>query len=166
MITTLVNQLVMDRRGLGDDFSSMYGVSVGNLIQKFSDMDRLQSEAEQLAGTREQMEELQREKYELEQEVLRLKAANAAIPHNVDQSAALRYATENASLRALLRTSRNTIALLQGSLKDRNDTNYIDLPEYLSDQYTEGFDNQSNKLVLGNEWKTSNRMSQQSVSLR
>jgi hypothetical protein len=159
MITTLVNQLVMDRRGLGDDFSSMYGVSVGNLIQKFSDMDRLQSEAEQLAGTREQMEEL-------EQEVLRLKAANAAIPHNVDQSAALRYATENASLRALLRTSRNTIALLQGSLKDRNDTNYIDLPEYLSDQYTEGFDNQSNKLVLGNEWKTSNRMSQQSVSLR
>lgn len=82
MISTLVNQIVMDRRGVGDDFSSVYGVSVGNLIQKFSDIERLQTEAEQLAGARETIEELQREKHDLEQEVSRLKAANAATPYN------------------------------------------------------------------------------------
>lgn len=82
MISTLVNQIVMDRRGVGSDFSSTYGVSVGNLIQKFSDMDRLQTEAEQLAGAKDTIEELRKEKQELEQEVARLKSANAAIPYN------------------------------------------------------------------------------------
>lgn len=72
----------MDRRGVGDDFSSVYGVSVGNLIQKFSDMERLQTEAEQLAGARETIDELQKEKHELEQEISRLKTANAATPYN------------------------------------------------------------------------------------
>lgn len=70
----------------------------------------------------------------------------------VDQSAALRYATENASLRDLLRKSRNTITLLQGSLTDRNETSYIDYPDPMSEYYNQN--QQPSKIVLGGDWKT------------
>jgi hypothetical protein len=70
----------------------------------------------------------------------------------VDQSAALRYATENASLRDLLRKSRNTITLLQGSLTDRNETTYIDYPDPMSEYYNQ--EQPPSKIVLGGEWKT------------
>jgi len=41
LIDTLVTQVVLDRRGLDNDFSTTYGVSVGSIISKFSDEDAL-----------------------------------------------------------------------------------------------------------------------------
>lgn len=66
----LVNQVVMDRRsGSSDDFSTLYGVSVGNLIQKFGNVDRMQQLEEEATARREECFRLASEKRELEHQL-------------------------------------------------------------------------------------------------
>lgn len=70
MISELVSQIVMDRRGSvsAGDFSSTYGVSVGNLIQQFSDLDELNQLKEEAAENREKLIRLSAENKELQLE--------------------------------------------------------------------------------------------------
>ncbi|KAI8096734.1 formin homology 2 domain-containing protein [Halteromyces radiatus] len=150
MISELVQQIVMDRRSsVGTEaFSSAYGVSVGHLIQKFGELDRLRQLEEQEAETREQLLRLGAENKELrmEMEYLRSQRGSGANTPLLKESEpprrSLNLKMENASLRALLRTSKATIAMLQQELKDKDTS-----------------DGKSPGLVLGNEWKLSSGIS-------
>lgn len=71
MISELVGQIVMDRRGSVsvNDFSSTYNVSVANLIEKFSELDRLQQLEAEASENREQVIRLAAENRELKLEL-------------------------------------------------------------------------------------------------
>jgi hypothetical protein len=71
MISELVHQIVMDRRSsVGTEaFSSAYGVSVGQLIQKFGELDRLRQLEEQEAENRESLLRMGAENKELRMEL-------------------------------------------------------------------------------------------------
>lgn len=171
MISELVGQIAVDRRGgvSGKDFSSLYGISVNTLIQKFSNQDRLHKLEEESAYHREQFFKVTSEKNELEyqlQQVRRNGTITRTIPGNEDDSrgknspvahlvlwithvyvlvALMTIKNENASLRELLKTSRSTIAMLQERLRE------IDaITEREEEPNVPG-------LVLGNEWKMARR---------
>lgn len=96
MISELVGQIVVDRRGgvSGKDFSSLYGISVGTLIQKFSNQDRLHKLEEESAYHREQFLKVTSEKNELEyqlQQVRRNGTITRSIPGNEDDSRGNHY---------------------------------------------------------------------------
>lgn len=82
MISELVNQIVMDRRTsvASADFSSTYGVSVGNLIQKFSDLDRLQQLEEEVTENRERLLRLSAENKEMQLELEHWRSKGGAPP--------------------------------------------------------------------------------------
>ena len=71
MISELVSQVVMDRRGSvsASDFTSTYGVSVGNLVQKFSELDRYHELEAESSDNREQLIHLAAENKELKLEL-------------------------------------------------------------------------------------------------
>lgn len=76
MISELVHQIVMDRRSsVGTEaFSSAYGVSVGQLIQKFGELDRLRQLEEQEAENRESLLRMGAENKELRMELEYMRA--------------------------------------------------------------------------------------------
>ncbi|KAI8072909.1 formin homology 2 domain-containing protein [Gongronella butleri] len=152
MISELVHQVVMDRRSslAKEGFSSNYGISVGQLIQKFGDLDRLRALEAQEAELREQVIRLTAENKELRTQIQYPgSTATADTSATTDGSLTRRAGTlnlkmENASLRALLRTSRNTIANLQQQLALQQD-----------DESVDGAAPSKTPLVVGQDWKFS-----------
>ncbi|KAI9317621.1 hypothetical protein BX666DRAFT_1857292, partial [Dichotomocladium elegans] len=150
MICELVGQVALDQRGgmSSKDFSSVFGVSVDTLIQKFSNQDKIHQLEEESAYHREQYMKIVNEKKELElmlQDMRgngRRSSGSRVIPGNEDDSRAVNVIkAENASLRELLRTSRSTIAMLQERLREMDA-----ITETEEEPFVPG-------LVLGNEWK-------------
>ncbi|KAG0177062.1 hypothetical protein DFQ29_005302 [Apophysomyces sp. BC1021] len=159
MISELVNHVVMERRNSTtlEDFGSAYNMSVGNMIQKFSDLDRMQQLEEEAAENRERLLHLGTENKELRLELEYHKSqqgGNVAQPQVLatrdnTPRRSLNLKMENASLRALLRTSKNTISMLQDQLKEKDE---------LAENNGIATSNNSG-LVLGDNWKMSGAFS-------
>jgi cytokinesis protein len=64
----IITQIVLDRRGLTDDFEQKFGVSVNQLVNKLVDQDRVNAVQDELKSLRHQVETLTKEKYTLEHE--------------------------------------------------------------------------------------------------
>jgi len=65
----IVTQVVLDRRGITDDFDQKLGISVNQLVSKLVDQDRLQLAIEDAKQARHELEIVSRVKNELELEV-------------------------------------------------------------------------------------------------
>lgn len=65
----IVTQVVLDRRGITDDFDQKLGISVNQLVSKLVDQDRLQLAIEDAKQARHELEIVNRVKSELELEV-------------------------------------------------------------------------------------------------
>ncbi|OZJ02756.1 hypothetical protein BZG36_03344 [Bifiguratus adelaidae] len=103
----IVTQVVLDRKGLTDDFATNYGMSVGNLIAKFAEQDQVEAALEEARQAREAAVKAIKDRQELELEVS-LKGDGLV--------GELKAKTN--SLEDLLRISRHTIATLQEKLRD------------------------------------------------
>lgn len=68
LMDAIVTQIVLDRRGLTDDFESKFGVSVNQLVNKLVDQDRVNAVQDELKSLRHQVETLTKEKFALEHE--------------------------------------------------------------------------------------------------
>lgn len=95
MISELVHQVVMDRRGSVSvaDFSSTFGVSVGNLIEKFSELDRLHEMEAEASQIQERAIRLAAENKELKLELEHWRSQSggqAAIPPQESSSVSRR----------------------------------------------------------------------------
>ncbi|KAI7869247.1 hypothetical protein BDF14DRAFT_1951245 [Spinellus fusiger] len=160
LISEIVHQLVIDKRSSmnSENLGGSYSASVNSLIQKFSELDRLRQLEEEASENRELILRLTSENKELRMEMEYMKS-NQQDTTTTSQAAPVKEETsfrrslnakmENASLRALLRTSRNTIAMLQEQLKEKNDSSDTSSISSAS----------SPRLVLGNSWKMSGQNS-------
>lgn len=66
---SIVTQIVLDRRGVTDNFDQKLGISVNQLISKLVDQDRLTLALEDAKQARQELEAVSRQKNELELEV-------------------------------------------------------------------------------------------------
>jgi cytokinesis protein len=66
---SIVTQIVLDRRGITDNFDQKLGISVNQLISKLVDQDRLTLALEDAKQARQELEAVSRQKNELELEV-------------------------------------------------------------------------------------------------
>ncbi|ORX92728.1 FH2-domain-containing protein [Basidiobolus meristosporus CBS 931.73] len=102
LIDTLVTQIVLDRRGLDQDFSASYGVSIGSLVSKLADGNQLQEALDAAKEAKDIAEAATRRQSELESE-LAMRADGLVGKLKVKIT----------SLEDLLRMSRHTIEALQ-----------------------------------------------------
>lgn len=107
LIDKVVTQIVLDRKGLAEDVSSGYGMSVVELVEKFTEKDQVQKALQEAKEARDLYEKTVKEKKKLELE-LSLKGDGV-----VSQLKA-----KTTSLEDLLRISRHTISILQSKLSD------------------------------------------------
>lgn len=70
VIDNLVTQVVLDHKGLVEDFSSSYGTSVRHLLDKFADQDQLQATLEEIRNLQEMYDEVSHERDELQQQLV------------------------------------------------------------------------------------------------
>ncbi|RKP10414.1 armadillo-type protein [Thamnocephalis sphaerospora] len=101
----LVTQVVLDRRGMSDDFTHSYGASVKSVIAGFNNEEKLQRMVKDLGAERKKTEELQKRIRELEQQ-LNLNADDLVTE----------LQERNASMEDLVRMSRTTVEALQGQV--------------------------------------------------
>lgn len=64
----IVTQVVLDRRGVTDNFDQKIGISVNQLVSKLADQDRLNAAQEDAKQARAELEKMTRRKNELERE--------------------------------------------------------------------------------------------------
>lgn len=64
----IVTQVVLDRRGVTDNFDQKIGISVNQLVSKLVDQDRLNVALEDAKQARAELEKMTRQKNELERE--------------------------------------------------------------------------------------------------
>ena len=69
VIDNLITQVVLDHKGLVEDFSQTYGTSVQHLIDKFADQDQLQATLEDIRNLQEMYDELALERDELQRQL-------------------------------------------------------------------------------------------------
>lgn len=69
VLDSFVSQIVLDNKGLSDDFTSSYGMSVRYLIDKFAEQDQLSAALEDLKETRQLYEQTLEAKNALELEM-------------------------------------------------------------------------------------------------
>lgn len=69
VIDNLVAQVVLDHKGLSDDFSADYNTTVQHLIDRFADQDQLKTTLEDLKELQTNYEELERERDLLRQQL-------------------------------------------------------------------------------------------------
>lgn len=62
IIDNLVAQVVLDHKGLADDFSADYTTTVQHLISKFADQDQLKATLEDIKELQQSYDELERER--------------------------------------------------------------------------------------------------------
>ncbi|ORZ06045.1 hypothetical protein BCR42DRAFT_427576 [Absidia repens] len=145
IIHVLVGQIVMNRRITSDDqdFTATFGVSVGNLIQRFSDLDRLRQLEEEALHNEANESRLTNENLELKMELQRLSRHSQGEVENQPRRRSLDLKKENESLRALLRTSKNTMFMLEKRVSELTDM--MDKDDDL--EYGQS------RIVVGSEWK-------------
>ncbi|KAG0052875.1 hypothetical protein BGZ83_002023 [Gryganskiella cystojenkinii] len=107
LMDAIVTQVVLDRRGITDDFDQKLGISVNQLVSKLVDQDRLQLALEDAKQARHELEIVTRHKNELEVEV-----------GQKDEGMVSQLKANVFSLEDLLRLSRHTIQTLQTKLSD------------------------------------------------
>ncbi|KAG0914538.1 hypothetical protein G6F33_004165 [Rhizopus arrhizus] len=108
IIDNLVAQVVLDHKGLADDFSADYHTTVQHLIDKFADQDQLKTTLEDLKELQVNYAELERER----------DALRAQLSQEKDALEVVQLREKAASLEDLLRMSRHTIFTLQKKLTD------------------------------------------------
>ncbi|KAG0342256.1 hypothetical protein BG000_005983 [Podila horticola] len=107
LMDAIVTQVVLDRRGITDDFDQKIGISVNQLVSKLVDQDRLACAIEDAKQARLELENVTRQKNELELEV-----------GQKDDGMVSQLKANIYSLEDLLRLSRHTIQTLQAKLVD------------------------------------------------
>ncbi|ORX46807.1 actin-binding FH2 [Hesseltinella vesiculosa] len=168
MTNMLVGQVVMNRRLTSDreDLTAVYGVSVGNLIQQFSDLDRLKELEECTAQSQSTIIGLQNDNQELYAQIQQLKHQQPSDTHlnRRRKLCSLDLKKENESLRSLLKTSKNTMFMLERRVSELTDMMENSdphqptvAPAFLQAQA------QSTRIIVGSEWKTAAFGSQQST---
>ncbi|CAO3642143.1 unnamed protein product [Cunninghamella blakesleeana] len=157
MMDILISQVVMNKSFTADDkdFTATYGISVGNLIQQFSDLDKLHQFESEAIRSREIISQLTYTIQKLETDVSKLKANsinNNNQTENHPKRRSLDLKKENESLRFLLQTSKKTMFMLEKrvseltDMMERNDDN-----EFINS--TDGVDNDDDENSIGFEWK-------------
>ncbi|KAG0365393.1 hypothetical protein BGZ54_006556 [Gamsiella multidivaricata] len=107
LMDAIVTQVVLDRRGITDNFDQKLGISVNQLMGKLVDQDRLNHALEDAKQARRELEITTRQKNELELEV-----------GQKDDGMVSQLKANVHSLQDLLRLSRHTIQTLQVKLND------------------------------------------------
>ncbi|KAI1302148.1 hypothetical protein EDD11_005716 [Mortierella claussenii] len=107
LLDSIVTHVVLDRRGITDNFAEKIGISVNQLVCKLVDQDRLNHALDDAKTAREELEIVLRQKNDLELEV------GQKDDGMVSQLKATIYTLED-----LLRLSRHTIQTLQAKLND------------------------------------------------
>lgn len=69
LMDSIVTQIILDRRGITDNFDQKLGISVNQLVSKLVDQDRLALALEDAKQARHELEIVTRRKNELELEV-------------------------------------------------------------------------------------------------
>ncbi|KAG0049422.1 hypothetical protein BGZ83_005772 [Gryganskiella cystojenkinii] len=107
LMDAIVTQVVLDRKGITDDFDQKIGISVNQLVSKLVDQDRLNVALEDAKQARQDLDRVTREKHELELQV-----------GQQDDGMVSQLKSNIYSLEDLLRLSRHTIQTLQVKLND------------------------------------------------
>ncbi|KAF9283140.1 hypothetical protein BGZ68_005530 [Mortierella alpina] len=107
LMDAIVTQVVLDRRGITDNFDQKLGISVNQLVSKLVDQDRLTHAIDDAKQARHELEIVKRQKNELELEV-----------GQKDDGMVSQLKSNIYSLEDLLRLSRHTIQTLQAKLSD------------------------------------------------
>ncbi|KAF9930254.1 hypothetical protein BGZ67_005888 [Mortierella alpina] len=107
LMDAIVTQVVLDRRGITDNFDQKLGISVNQLVSKLVDQDRLTLAIDDAKQARHELEIVKRQKNELELEV-----------GQKDDGMVSQLKSNIYSLEDLLRLSRHTIQTLQAKLSD------------------------------------------------
>jgi cytokinesis protein len=79
----IVTQVVLDRRGITDNFEQKIGISVNQLVSKLVDQDRLNVAIEDAKQARQELENVTKQKKQLEQESGQRDGTLSAI-HGID----------------------------------------------------------------------------------
>lgn len=103
----MVTQIVLDRKGLAEDISSGYGMSVVEMVEKFTEKGEVQKALQEAKEARELYEQTLTEKKKIELE-LSLKGNGVVSQLKAKAS----------SLEDLLRMSKHTISILQNKLTE------------------------------------------------
>lgn len=133
----IVTQVVLDRRGITDNFEQKIGISVNQLVSKLVDQDRLNVALDDAKQARQELDNVLKQKKQLEQESgqrdgMVATEANSSTDFYVQQSTPILQRTFLAfidglvsqlrsniySLEDLLRLSRHTIQTLQAKLNE------------------------------------------------
>ncbi|RCH81886.1 hypothetical protein CU098_003762, partial [Rhizopus stolonifer] len=111
-------QIVTDRAQHSNkaDFTDMFGMPVGAVIQNFMDLNRLRGKDIEANELREQYEKLIAEKDQLESEVQKLRIIPSQMENEAQKQRIIELKNENSSLRQVLKTSKETITSLQERL--------------------------------------------------
>ncbi|KAG0186187.1 hypothetical protein DFQ28_008191 [Apophysomyces sp. BC1034] len=107
LIESIVSQIVLDRKGIPDDFSSTYGFTVDDLISKFAEQDRF--------------EEALKEAREAKETASKAIERQAELKHQVDLKAdglVGKLQAQNESLENALSVANQTNAMLHQKLSD------------------------------------------------
>ncbi|KAG1277955.1 hypothetical protein G6F65_008197 [Rhizopus arrhizus] len=122
MIQIIVQQIVMDQRPHEntESFSSTFGIAVGAVIQSYCELERLKGIEPELENLKVQYESVAAEKEQLQAEIAKLRIQPAQLEFENKNQRINQLREENDSLRGLLRTSKETIAMLQGRLPEEN----------------------------------------------
>ncbi|KAF9925656.1 hypothetical protein FBU30_004607 [Linnemannia zychae] len=107
LMDAIVTQVVLDRRGITDNFEQKIGISVNQLVSKLVDQDRLNVALEDAKQARHELENALKQKKQLEQE-----------SGQRDDGLVAQLRSNIYSLEDLLRLSRHTIQTLQAKLND------------------------------------------------
>ena len=122
MIQIIVQQIVMDQRPHEntESFSSTFGIAVGAVIQSYCELERLKGIEPELENLKVQYESVAAEKEQLQAEIAKLRIQPAQLEFENKNQRINQLREENDSLRGLLRTSKETIAMLQGRLPEES----------------------------------------------
>jgi predicted nuclease with TOPRIM domain len=132
VINIIIQKIVTDRRPHDntDDFSSTFGMAVGTVFQHFNDLDRLKGVEKEANDLKEQYIKLSTEKDALENEVQKLRILPSQLELEAQLQRNNQLEKENESIRDVLKTSKETIAMLQDRLaeagKSKNNVNVFE----------------------------------------
>lgn len=120
MINIIIQKIVTDRRqhDATDDFSSTFGMAVGTVVQNFNDLNRLKGIEREFKTLKEQYDQLSNEKDQLHNEVQKLRILPSQMEYEAQIQRNTHLKKENDSLRDVLKTSKETIAMLQNRLAE------------------------------------------------
>ncbi|KAK9720206.1 hypothetical protein K7432_004297 [Basidiobolus ranarum] len=105
LIDKLVMQIILDDSGMPQDLSSVYGVSVGNILSRFGNEDKIDELQEELKNARVEAAEANKKRTDIEME---LGMINDGLFGNMK--------TRIASLEDMLVMSRNTVELQKSQI--------------------------------------------------